>query len=322
MLNVQPETSLRKTPVQIGLVGCGRLAEFGYIPALRRASGAVLVGVADVNPLRCNHIAPDVPAYKTLQELIDGGQAQAIIVSTPTRCHLVDATVAAQAKLPALVEKPPGIDLKEAKGFLKLIPRPWLGFNRRFDPELARLRTHLSNQEMLKLRLELCYRRRAWNPIDMHDDALLDLGPHLIDLARWLTASEVLSVQTGNLTFHYVEFELELGIGQATIVCRCNSPYRETVTAWASDGRVLGTFSRGGFLAGIVGKLLPPRDSPLIQSLASQLEAFSCAVRGLPSADPLGSVVDGVRVMTIIEAVRSSARSGGSKCSVSNSEAD
>jgi predicted dehydrogenase len=277
-----------------------------------------LVGVADVNLGRCSRVAPGVPAYASLQELIDGGQAQAIIVSTPTRCHLTDATVAAKANLPALVEKPPGRDLKEAEGLLELTPTPWLAFNRRFDPELARLKSHLPNQKMGKLRLELCYRRKAWNPIDMQDDALLDLGPHLIDLVRWLTGSEVRSVQAETLTQHCVEFQLELERGEATIVCSCNRPYREMVTAWAEDGRVLGSFRRGGALSGIVNKILPNRESPLLGSLVRQLEAFGRAVQGLSSGEPLGSVVDGVKAMTIIEAVRSSAHSGGVRCPVSH----
>ena len=90
----------------------------------------------------------------------------------------------------------------------------------------------------------------------------------------------------------------------------------------AKDGRVLGTYRRGGVLAGIIGKFLPHRDSPLLRSLVGQLEAFSCAVQGLPSAEPLGSVVDGVKVMTVIEAVRSSARLGGSRCPVWYPKAD
>src|SRR5688572_3427936 len=210
------------TPVQIGLVGCGRLAEFGYIPALRRVPGLRLVGVADVDPLRCSRIAPEVPAYKSVQHLIDGGRAEAIIISTPTRYHLADATVAAEAKLPALLEKPPGVNLQEAECLLKLIPQPWLGFNRRFDTDVVKLKNLVLNQDIFKIRLELCYRRRAWNPIDMQDDALLDLGPHLIDLARWLTMSEVISVRAGTLTQHYAEFEVALDRGQATIVCCCN----------------------------------------------------------------------------------------------------
>src|SRR5437773_8398100 len=312
----QPNKSDLKYPVRIGLVGCGRLAEFGYIPAFRRASGVALVGVADANPLRCKQIAPELPAYNTIQELIGAGAVEAVIISTPTRCHLPDAAAAAQAKLPILLEKPPGIDLGEAAALLDLVPRPWIAFNRRFDPDLARLRSKVARDGMLDVRLELHYRRKAWNPFDMQDDTLLDLGPHLIDLARWLTASEVMSVRAHVLKLEHVEFELELERGRATVVCSCNSPYCELVRVRSSDGRTVGTFSRGGIVAGIIGKFLPRRENPLVNSLVGQLQAFGCAVRGVSSSQPLSTVVDGVKVMSIIEAVRSSAQSGCSPCSV------
>jgi predicted dehydrogenase len=321
MLNAQSDSTLA-CPLPVGLVGCGRLAEFGYIPALRRVPGVSLVGVTDVDPVRCIRIAPEVPAYKTLHHLIDGGRTQAIIIATPSRYHLADATVAAQAKLPALVEKPPGINLKEAEGFLELVPRPWLGFNRRFDPDFVQLKNRLSDQDPFKIRLELCYRRKTWNPIDMQDDALLDLGPHLIDAVRWLTLNDVTSVQTRTLTQQYVEFDLDFERGQGTIICCCNSPYRESVRVSSMDDRVLQTFRRGGILAGIVGKLFAPRETPLLYSLMKQLESYRCAVQGLPSAQPLGSVVDGVKVMAVIEAVRDSARAGGSKLAVRYTKVD
>ena len=232
MVNAQNDTVLAKTPVRIGLVGCGRLAEFGYIPAFRRAAGVALAGLVDVNPTRCSDLAPQVPAYKSVQDLIEGSGVDAIIVSTPTRYHLADATAAAQAKLPALVEKPPGIDVREAEALARLLPRPWIAFNRRFDPDLARLQRQIVSEETLTVHLELHYRRNAWNPIDMQDDALLDLGPHLVDLARWLTACEVTSVQTRTLKPDYAEFELELERARATITCSCNRPYRERVDAW------------------------------------------------------------------------------------------
>jgi len=313
IVNAQNDTVLAKTPVRIGLVGCGRLAEFGYIPAFRRAAGVALAGLADVNPTRCTDLAPQVPAYKTVQDLIEGGGVDAIIVSTPTRYHLADAMAAAQAKLPALVEKPPGIDVREAEALARLLPRPWIAFNRRFDPDLARLQRQIGSEETLTVHLELHYRRNAWNPIDMQDDALLDLGPHLVDLARWLTACEVTSVHTRTLKPDCAEFELELERARATITCCCNRPYRERVDAWGMDGRPLGTYKRGGIVAGVVGKLLPGRENPLVQSLARQLELFSYAVRGVPSTQQLASVGDGVKAMTILEAVRRSARSGGSK---------
>jgi predicted dehydrogenase len=74
-------------------------------------------------------------------------------------------------------------------------------------------------------------------------------------------------------------------------------------------------FRRGGIVAGIIGKLSPWRENPLVTSLVGQLEAFAQAVRG-GSSRSLASVVDGLAVMSTISAVRQSAMKGGSSCPV------
>src|SRR5262249_24144909 len=127
-------TAAYDAPVRTGLVGCGRLAQLGYLPAFRRASAVKLVGVADVNQARCGEIAPEVPSYPNIQALIEAAQLEAVIISPPTRFHLSNAISAAQAGLPTLVEKPPGRTADEARILSGLKPSPWIGLNRRFDP--------------------------------------------------------------------------------------------------------------------------------------------------------------------------------------------
>lgn len=298
--------------VRIGLVGCGRLAQFGYLPACELARDIALVGVADTNRTRCEQIAPGIPAYDSFEELIRGGGLDGVVIATPTRYHVADAKLAAQALLPALLEKPPGLDLEEARQLLDLGLQPWLAFNRRHDPDLVHLRRELPEGESLDLRLELHYRRTGWSPFDMHDDALLDLGPHLIDLGRWLTRSDIQSVQATLLQERRAEFTLQLKRGRVQARCSCDRPYREIIQARTSTGHELGAFERGGIIAGIVGKLRRPSKNPLVDSLVKQLEAFGAMVRGIRPAEPLASVADGVAVMATIEALRESARQSGS----------
>ena len=76
--------------------------------------------------------------------------------------------------LPALVEKPPGIDAIEASQLAALEPAPWIGFNRRFEPALRPLREAAASRRVFDSSLELFYRRDSWRPIRMRDDALLD----------------------------------------------------------------------------------------------------------------------------------------------------
>jgi predicted dehydrogenase len=167
--------------------------------------------------------------------LIQAGGIEALVISVPTRFHLEYARCAAEAGLLSLVEKPPGVDVQEAKAMQTLKPTPWIAFNRRFEPGLTTLKEKMPNAHGFRLRLELHYRRTTWNPFDMHDDALLDLGPHLIDLARWLAESEVCSTRARSLEGQQAEFELELTRGRVVVACSTNRPYRERMEI--TDGR-------------------------------------------------------------------------------------
>ena len=304
------DSAKNKIPVRMGLVGCGRVAEHGYLPAFRRVQGAALAGIADVNLSRCRTLAPAIPSYEDIQSLIRAGGIDALVISVPTRFHLDYARRAAEAGLPSLVEKPPGVDLQEAKALRALKPTPWIAFNRRFEPSLIALKCGVLNRQKWTLRLELHYRRTTWKPFDMHDDALLDLGPHLIDLARWLTESEVCSTRAISLDQQRAEFELELTRGRAIVVCSTNRPYRERMDVTDSNGRLLASYRRGGIASGIMARLRPKAENPLIVSLVGQLEAFAEAVRG-GSRKSLASVVDGLAVMSVIEAIRRSAGERG-----------
>lgn len=298
-----------KTAVRVGLVGCGRVVEFGYLPAFRQVQGVTLIGIADVNPSRCRTLASDIPAYASIQSLIQAGGIDAVVISVPTRFHLEYARCAAEAGLPSLVEKPPGANVQEAKALHALKPTPWVAFNRRFDPGLIALKQSVPNLRGLQLRLELHYRRTTWKPFDMHDDALLDLGPHLIDLAQWLTRSDVRSVRTLSLNEYCAQFELDLTRGRALVVCSTNRPYRERMEISDENGRLVASHLRGGIVSGIIARLRPKGENPLVRSLVGELAAFARAVRG-DSSGFLASAADGIAVMSVIEAVRGSAKSG------------
>jgi predicted dehydrogenase len=312
----QPNKAELKSSVRIGLVGCGRVAEFGYLPALYRATGVQLVGVADINLARCTAIAPGVLAYDNIHALIAAGGLDALVISTPTRFHLAAARCAAEARLPVLVEKPPGANVKEARALHALKPSPWIAFNRRFEPGIAQFKDRLPGDGKLHLQLDLHYRRNAWKPFDMQDDALLDLGPHLIDLARWLTQGDIIWARAHAVHERRAAFELELEHGHASIACSNNSPYRECIEAKGPRGRAHVSYKRGGLLSGAVARLRPKQENPLVTSLVGQLEAFGRAVGGSLDGPPLATAADGLAVMCAIDAVRRSAVRGGAPISV------
>jgi len=296
--------------VRIGLVGCGRLAARGYMPALQRATGVRLAAVADVDRARAAALAAGVPLYDSARALVAAGGIDAVVVATPTRCHVADASAAADAALPALVEKPPGLDAAEAARLAALRPAPRIGFNRRFDPELVRLREDLASAAGVELLVEMRYRRRAWQPFDMRDDALLDLAPHLIDLTRWLTRGEIARVRTRTLTPLRAVFELELSEGRAFVHCAADRVFSERVEIRDGRRRLVARYRRGGLARAVLDRLKPWTESALVSTMARQLDAFGRWIRhGGDTA--LATAADGVAVMATIDAVRRSAAAAG-----------
>jgi predicted dehydrogenase len=294
--------------VRLGLVGCGRLAERGYVPAAERARGLRLTAVADSEPARCARAAPGVPAFARAEELVEAGGVDALVIATDVDSHLTLARLAAAAGLRSLVEKPPGRDGREAAQLAQLDPPPAIGFNRRFEPALERLRESLPASGRIELSLSIRYRRSSWAPYAVGDDALLDLGPHLVDLASRL-GGEVTRARALGLSERRFEVDLGLERGRARIAGSTDRPYREVFEATV-DGRRAGRCVYGGLVAGLATRLRPRQAHPLVRSLRAQLEAFADVVRG-GSSDRLARADDGVAAMLVVDAARASAGAGG-----------
>jgi predicted dehydrogenase len=287
-------------PVRIGLVGCGRIAERGYLPAFARTRGVRLTAVADPDAERRARIGGGRPAFADAEALIASRAVEAIVFASPASGRLPDVSAAARAALPTLIEKPPATDAAEAHGLTELRPAPWVAFNRRFEPRLAALRAEVRRAGLVHLRLELRYRRASWRPHVVADDALLDLGPHMVDLARWLSGGEVRGARALQVGARQAELELRLEGATARVSCASNRPYRECVEAWTGDGRRI-SWRAGGVLAALPARIAALAGGHhLVDSLAGQLEAFGRAARGLPAGN-LATAADGAAAMRAIE---------------------
>lgn len=285
--------------LRVGLVGCGRIAERGYVPALARAEGLELTAVADPVPERCGRAAPGAPSFRNAEELLAAEAADVVVLATPAASHLQDARLAAAAGIPVLVEKPPAPTAEEAAELAALDPQPWIGFNRRFEPEVASLRDAARSSEALELSLELRARPGSWRAYEVDDDLLLNLGPHLVDLALWISGEEAEPV-AARLDRDGAAIELRLGErGSARIVCG-DGPYRERLEVRAGQAQV--RYARGG-LRDAARTLLFRAESPLVPSLTAQLESIARAIGG--AAEPeLATAQDGLRVMQILATAR------------------
>jgi len=300
-------------PLRLGLVGCGRLAELGYVPAAQAAPGVQFVAVADPDRTRRGIVAAKLGAsgHARVGELLAAGPLDGLVVCTPAEHHEEVAAMAAQAGLTALVEKPPAPDAQGALQIAALSPAPWIAFNRRFDQGL-KLRRSVPPGGDLTMKMVLHYRRDSWRPVARGDDALLDLAPHLIDLALHLTGSLPVAVRA-NATRDRAGIVLATTRAEVQIECATNRPHHELVEIRGADGRLAGRAVSAGRARGALARLTGAH--PLVRSLRLQLEAYARALRGA-DAGPLASAAEGAAVMRVLDAARRSDAVGGETIAV------
>jgi myo-inositol 2-dehydrogenase/D-chiro-inositol 1-dehydrogenase len=301
-------------PLRLGLVGCGRLAEIGYVAAARAANGIEIVAVSDPDRSRRGLVAGklEASAHARMSELLNAGPLDGIVICTPPELHEEAATIAAQAGLSALVEKPPAPDAAGSLRIAALTPAPWIAFNRRFDQGLA-LQRKVPTGGGLQLRMVLHYRRKSWRPVQTGDDALLDLAPHLIDLALFLTGSLPLAVRA-NASQERAGVVFATTRAEVTIECATNRPHHELVEIRGAGGRRVARAERGGRARGALARLAPGVH-PLVRSLTLQLEAYGRALHG-EDPGPLATAGEGAAVMRVLDAARRSDAVGGDTVAV------
>ena len=270
-----------------------------------------LSGVADPDPDRrtslAAHAGEGVRAYASVAELVEAERPDALVVASPPRLHLEHAELAARAGALALVEKPPGTSAEEASR-LGSLGRVRIGFNRRFS-HLRTVNGRVPRTGPLELRLRISYRRGAWRPHAVRDDALADLGPHLADLAGCLLGGEIEGARAGEITARSASVELAGPRGRAVLRCETDASWSERVEVRDGSGRVAARSVHGG-VARNIGSRLRRGEHPLVDSLTRQLRALARVARG-EQAPELAEAPDGARAMAAIEAARRSAADGG-----------
>jgi predicted dehydrogenase len=329
------------------MLGCGLVALAVHLKNRSRFIGAEVTAIAESDEKRlerAHQLAPTVAAYTNYSELLGDKSINAVIISVPYEEHAAATMAALDAGKHVYLEKPftttlvDAIRVREAWRASRLIGT--MGFNYRFNPLIARMRETVSAG---KLGSPVCIQTSfSFAPhggvdwaITRHGEfgALFDLGPHEIDLARFLTGAEVLrvgasprSVRTANDTV-LLAMEMEGGtLVQSFLSTNCIEEH--SVTYYGTEGKLSADLCRTpglrfqGRKAGgntpfsdwaavvseapfILEKLRSPWNEP---AFLRSMNAFLQAVRLEKQTTP--SFEDGYRSHLVIEAARESIECG------------
>ena len=247
-------------------------AEAGYLPALERVAGARVVAVADPDPsdgargdVAWRDGRAPVPSPRTPTCTRAARRRPRPDARRPRHARrATTSTTPAPRRTPAspaLLEKPPAPDADAARPRSPRSSRPPVD---RVQPSLRPRRgpgprRTSSGTTSSSSRFELTYRRRSWAPVQVHDDALLDLGPHLVDWARWITGGELDDVRatrararTGGARRRAPD------AASPTLIAATDARYRERIeVAHARPATLVARHRRGG--AGRRGARPAPR---------------------------------------------------------------
>jgi predicted dehydrogenase len=197
--------------VNVGIVGCGRVTGLRHLPALRRIAGARVVALADVDAARLDTLADRYGVarrYGSHEELIADADVELVAVCVPASLHADVAVPALEAGKHVFIEKPLALrheDTERVRDAAAGSPGTVvIGLNLRRHRLVRRARDLIAAGALGELQ---AVRTSFTSSFDYRDvaqpwrfrretggGAVAEMGPHHLDLWRFLTGLEVQEV--------------------------------------------------------------------------------------------------------------------------------
>jgi myo-inositol 2-dehydrogenase/D-chiro-inositol 1-dehydrogenase len=195
-------------PLKIGVIGCGRAAERGHLPALGRLREVEVVALADTDRAWLDRLGDRfgvAARYADHDELLADPGVEAVAICVPAAHHVEVALASLDAGKHFLVEKPLALSLTECDRLIehasRSAARGMIGFNMRWHRLVRRMRRAVDAGTLGRLRLlRTVYASGSRLEPDLPDwrgrrelggGALIEQGVHHFDLWRFLLGSEV-----------------------------------------------------------------------------------------------------------------------------------
>jgi myo-inositol 2-dehydrogenase / D-chiro-inositol 1-dehydrogenase len=185
--------------VRIALIGAGRMGRT-HLDALEQADGLTVTAIVEpVAGVRESVAARGYVTHAAVEELLEGGGFEAVLIAAPSDLHLSLVQAFAAAGVPMLCEKPVGVSATEAVEAAAAVGRAGVvfqvGYWRRFVPELRALRERIAAGELGEISQVSCLQWDAEPPsaqFRAHSGGIaVDMGVHELDQTRWLTGQDV-----------------------------------------------------------------------------------------------------------------------------------
>lgn len=329
-----------KTPVQIGIVGCGAIAQLVHLPNLSAMDGAIVAAVCDENVAKAKSVARRfaVPAtYPSIEGFLEHPGLQAALVCTPNYLHATHTQMALRAGVDVLCERPLATVVEDVEATLaaarKTRRHVMVANNHRYRPDAWALRRFISRGDLGDIfHLQASWQRHRarrprvseWRMRREHGGGVvMDLGVTILDLCLWLVGyptPERLTaylldrdndgVDDSAVALMRLEGKLTCGVEVSWDLAAVED--RQTLVAAGSRGFAsLKPFivqkEAGGKIVDVTPRLAPGTENVYRASYRRELDYFLDVVRG-ERTEPLPD--EQRALMTIVKACYLSSEEG------------
>jgi predicted dehydrogenase len=195
--------------VQLGLIGCGWVAEERHLPALHCLPDARVVAVADTDPTRLTEVADRFgieTRYADSRALLEHPGIEAVAICTPAHSHAAVARLGLEAGIHLFIEKPLVLSLDESDRLIEQAARStgkvMVGFNMRWHRLVRKARAIIQQGTLGPVKAvcsTITSQFRADEPTwmrrrELGGGVLIELAVHSFDLWRFLLQSELETV--------------------------------------------------------------------------------------------------------------------------------
>ncbi|HML94123.1 MAG TPA: Gfo/Idh/MocA family oxidoreductase [Thermodesulfobacteriota bacterium] len=336
-------------PINLGLIGCGRIARLVHLSSIKKLHGARLAAVSDIDGDCANaaaRAAPGARVYTDYKELLRSGDVDAVVICLPTFLHAEAASEAFDHGKHVYLEKPLAQNSEEAARVMEAWEKSgkcgMSGLNLRFNPIYAALKEKVGSGaagSINAVRTVFTSSSRnlpEWKrKRETGGGVLLDLASHHADLLRYIFGAEVAWVKAGMESREseddnaFVELRMENGIRVQSFFS-LNSTDEDKIEVYGSKGKLTAdrynsfgvTFTPAGRARGSLGKLADRLSqipgSPVLKDrlLGTGREpSFELALGHFAASisggfHPSPGLADGLASLKIIEAAEESAGTG------------
>ncbi|MGH2460406.1 MAG: Gfo/Idh/MocA family protein [Chloroflexota bacterium] len=326
---------MNDTP-RVGLIGCGQQGHL-LTDALRRIPGLTLVACSDPRAEAVSTIADtDVAGFADYRAMIETSRPDAVIVATPHAALATAAAFSASAGCHVFCEKPLALTATEAQPVLAAAKaanvKLMVAYCLRYDSLRRRMKELIADGAVGTIVAATAGKGGPPHPggwlaqPEAGGGQLLFVGSHLVDQVLWLVGQPVTRVfaeiewSARNRTDETSVFTLRFADGAlAHLDCsQAAHAYYDYVDVMGTHGRVRADWRPSPMLS-IHSERRPefrepttvrPIEKDTIAMYVAELDEFAGAIR--EDREPAITGQDGLRVLTVLDAVVASARRGDS----------